>query len=418
MHKIAEKKWSEKIFRAYDIRGKYPEEINEDAAYKIARAFVRYLKFGGADGKILKIVINSDSRQSSPSLKEAFLDGLMDENVQVIDAGIATTPMHYFVVNKIEADGGAMVTASHLPIEFNGIKLSKKGAMPIGESAGMDEIKNDAIRGIFTAASQSEATHKVDVRREEFLEEYKQFLIFHFPLLKSEIIKFTSGGEISGLAFDSDGDRVMFKDKMGNAISGDIITALLAKKYAKHGEKIVYDLRSSRVVKEIIEMSGAAAIESRVGHAFIKPIMRKENAVFGGELSGHYYFRDFFFCDSGIFAALAVLDLMRVQKKSLNELVKPFLKYSKTPELNFKVAYKEKVMDKVAAYFSDTKISYLDGIKIEFLDPHTKKFGVGASWWFNLRPSNTEDLVRLNLEVNTPELLEEKKKILEDLLGQ
>src|SRR3990167_4717929 len=164
MHKIAQKSWSEGIFRAYDIRGKYPEEINEDAAYKIARAFARYLKLGVRSGELegapLKIVVSADARVSSPALKEAFLDGLLDEGVEIIDAGLTTTPMHYFIVNKTEADGGAMITASHNPAEFNGIKLTKKGAVPIGDGSGLGEIKGEATRGIFAAASQSEAVRK------------------------------------------------------------------------------------------------------------------------------------------------------------------------------------------------------------------------------------------------------------------
>ena len=162
MHKIAGKSWSEKIFKAYDIRGVYPAEINEDAAYKIARAFVRYLKLGSADGRILKILVSNDKRESSPALKEAFLDGLTDEGVEVIDAGLTTTPHHYFAVNVSEADGGAMITASHLPLEFNGFKLSNRGAMPLSEGAGMEEIKGDAIRGIFqNTDSEVKITKKI-----------------------------------------------------------------------------------------------------------------------------------------------------------------------------------------------------------------------------------------------------------------
>ena len=402
MHKIAQKGWSENIFKAYDIRGKYPEEFNEDAAYKIARAFARYLRLVrrslGEGG--LEIVVSSDARASSPALKEAFLDGLLDEGAEIIDAGLTTTPMHYFIVNKTGADGGAMITASHNPQEFNGIKLDKKNAIPIGIGAGMEEIKNDAIREIF-----QNSENRGKVVKKDFLNEYVEFLISKFPSLKSEIIKLTAGEKISGISFDSDGDRAIFRDEAGNVVRGDIITALLAQKYAKAGEKIIYDLRSSRVVKEEIEARGAKAVESRVGHAFIKPLMRKENAVFGGELSGHYYFRDFFFADSGVFAALVILDLLRIEQKPLSELVKPLMRYYKSDEINFKIKEKEKIIDKVAAHFSDAKISYLDGIKVDYPD-----------WWFNLRISNTEDLVRLNIEADVPELLEEKKKLLESLI--
>jgi len=480
MHKIAEKKWSENIFKAYDIRGKYPGEINEDAAYRIARAFARYLKLGNADGRLLKIAVSADARASSPSLKEAFLEGLENENVEIIDAGITTTPMHYFIVNRAEADGGAMITASHNPAVFNGVKLCKKGAVPIGEGAGMGEIKGDAVRGIFAAAG--EAAHsekiKIELKRKDFLDEYINFFEEKFPELKTHGLKLSAcmgngmatillpklfkkfpkikvkfihseldmtfpnheanplkaenlkdiqneaeiGDQDAGVSFDGDGDRVGFVDEKGDIIPGDIVTALLARYFTwkpdfqmETGFPVVYDLRSSRAVREEIERYGMRAVESRVGHAFIKALMRKENAVFGGEVSGHYYFRDFFFCDSAVFAVLAVLDLMRIEKKPLSELVEPLMRYAKSGEINFEVQNKDKAMDVIAAQFQDGRVSYLDGIKVEYWDesiPPVKR------WWFNLRPSNTEDLIRLNLEAATPELLEKKKKLLEELLRE
>ena len=482
MHKIAEKKWSEKIFKAYDIRGEYPKEINEDAAYKIARAFARYLALparmqgGGKENKRgLKIVISADARPSSPSLKEAFVDGLMDEGVEIIDAGLTTTPMHYYTVNISDADGGAMITASHNPAIFNGVKLSKRGAVPIGEGAGMEEIKADAVRGIFASVAGEEApTWKI--RAYDFLEKYIYFFEVHFPELRKfdgVVVADASNGMASillrrcfesfskikihlmhndldmtfpnheanplkaenlkdvqeevlkkkagiGISFDGDGDRVGFVDENGKIIPGDIITALLARYFAKTvsssksgfpgkpdfiPDAVIYDLRSSRSVREEIERLGMRAIESRVGHAFIKALMRKEKAAFGGEVSGHYYFRDFFYCDSAMFAAFAVLDLIRKEARPLSELVKPFLKYVKSEEINFEVVDKEKLLDKVASHFPEAKISYLDGIKIEY-----------PQWWFNLRISNTENLVRLNIEAVTPELLNEKKKLISELL--
>lgn len=401
MHKIAQKNWSADIFKVYDIRGRYPEEFNEDAAYNIARAFARYLRLGVRRER-LEVVVSSDARKSSPALKEAFSDGLLDEGVEIIDAELTTTPMHYFILNKTEADGGAMITASHNPVEFNGVKLSKKFAVSIGAGSGMEEIKNDAIRGIF-----QNLENRGQIIKKDFSDEYIEFLTSYFPSLKLDIIKLVSGDNGAGIVFDSDGDRAMFRDDKGNIIRGDIITALLARKYARLGEKIIYDVPSSRVVKEEVEKMGGRAIESRVGHSFIKALMKKENAVFGGELSGHYYFRDFFFADSAIFAVLAVLDLMRSQSASLGKLVKPLLRYAKSEEMSFIIKNKEQTLDKIASHFPDAKISYLDGIKIDYSD-----------WWFNLRPSNTEDLVRLNIEASTPELLEEKKKLLSELLSQ
>lgn len=469
MHKIAQKSWSEEIFKAYDIRGKYPEEINEDAVYRIARAFARYLKLGIRSERLenkLKIVISSDARTSSPVLKEAFINGLLDEAIEIIDAGLTTTPMHYFVVNKIDADGGAMITASHIPPPANGIKLSKRGAVPIYGGGGMEELKNDAIRGIFAAAPRqdegsAEGGNRGKVFKNNYLQDYIGFLTSHFsPLtarsfslvvcagngmtsillrklfskfpkmkieflhddldmtfpnheadpLKPENVKdvqdeMRSGKWDVGVSFDGDGDRVGFINKQGNRVGGDIITALLARYFAKAGEKIVYDLRSSRAAKEEIVRLGMVPVESRVGHAFVKAIMRQENAIFGGELSGHYYFRDFFFAESAIFATLALLDFMRLESKSLDELVKPLLKYAKSEETNFVVKDREKTLDNIAAHFSDGKISYIDGIKIDYPD-----------WWFNLRPAANENLLRLNLEAKTQKLLDEKKKLIEELL--
>lgn len=405
MHKIAQKSWSEAIFKAYDIRGRYPEEINEDAAYKIARAFARYVKLGVRSERLdeqLKIVVSADARASSPALKEAFLEGLLDEGAEVVDAGLTTTPMHYFILNKTGADGGAMITASHNPQDFNGFKLSKKDAVSIGFGTGMEEIKNDAVRGIFqNSARMGKAT------KQNFSGEYAEFLVSRFPRLKSEIIKFMASGEVPKEHFDFDGDRVVFSDERRRIVPGDIITALLTKKYAKPGEKIIYDVSSSRVVREEIEAAGGIAVESRRGHSFIKALMKKENAVLGGEASGHYYFRDFFYYDSGIFAGLAVLDLMRTSKKSLSELARPLMRYFKSEEINFVIKDREKVLDKIAAHFPDGKTSYLDGVKVEYPD-----------WWFNLRPSNTENLLRLNIEANSQEFLEEKKKILTELVGE
>ena len=509
MHKIAQKSWSEGIFKAYDIRGKYPEEINDDAVYKIARAFARYLRLGVQEKKDLKILVSTDARISSPALKEAFLDGLLDENVEIIDAGLTTTPMHYFVLNQSEADGGAMITASHNPAEFNGIKLSRKGAVPIGEGTGMEEIKADALRGIFMAApptesADSESGNRGKVFNKDFLEDYIQFFKNKFSDLAGHGIKFTAcagNGMTSillhelfgkfpkfkvgylhddldmsfpnheanplkeenlrdvqwsvlknksalGISFDGDGDRVGFVDEAGKFIPGDIVTALLVEYFSNYqatpdensrrgravspsnslnggrdGVKefsdgvagVVYDLRSSRVVREGIEKYGMRPIESRVGHAFMKKLMRDNDAILGGELSGHYYFRDFFFCDSAIFTILAMLDLLRLENKPLSELVRPLLRYVKSNELNYEVQDKERLLDKVVSYFPDAQIFYLDGIKVEYWDSSALP---GKKWWFNLRISNTEDLVRLNLEADNKELFEEKKKLVEELLSQ
>jgi phosphomannomutase len=215
-----------------------------------------------------------------------------------------------------------------------------------------------------------------------------------------------------GISFDGDGDRVGFVDEKGEVVGGDLITALLAQGLEEKGSAVIYDLRSSRVVREEIERLGMRPVESRVGHTFLKANMRKENAVMGGEVSGHYYFRDFFFADSAIFATLSVLDMLCRENEKFSEIVKPLRKYAHSGEINFDVSDKDKILDRVVAHFADAKISYLDGIKVEYWDSANLK----ESWWFSLRPSNTENLLRLNLEASSPELLAQKKKLLEELL--
>ncbi len=473
MHKIVLPKFSENIFKAYDIRGKYQEEINEDAAYKIARSYAMYLGLGSR-GKRLDIVVSFDDRPSSPALKKAFIEGLLDEGTNVVDVGLTTTPMHYFIVNKTDADGGAMITASHLPFEYNGIKLSKKGAEILGGGNGLEEIRNSALRGVFLNKSQ-----RGIVIEKNFKNDYLNFFEEKFSALKNYEIKINANLENTiveiffrdliarfpkfkinskkydfGISFDRDGDRIKFSDEHGKEIAGDIITALLIRRFKEdfnnhshlfeadiHSPKgehvsslspsltvrgwgirqlteggelpIVYSINSSRIVKEEIEKYGGKAIESRVGHSFMKKAMRQNDAIFGGELSGHYYFKDFFYCDSAIFTMFCIVDLLREQQKTLSELIGPLQKYYSTPELNFKVANKELYIDKAAAAFSDGKISYLDGIKIDYSDPENN----GTGWWFLLRPSNTEDLIRLRIEADTPELLEEKKKQILTLLN-
>src|SRR3989344_4997125 len=246
MHKIAIPKFSESIFKAYDIRGKYPEEINEDAAYKIARSYAMYLGLGSR-GNGLNIVVSSDERPSSPALKKAFIEGLLDEGANITNAGITTTPMHYFIVNKTNADGGAMITASHRPFEYNGIKLSRRKATVIGEGSGLEEIRNMTMRGVFSAKEKG----KVNIQN--FKEEYLSFFEKKFSELKNYKIKIKADTQNSVVgiffdelmsmfskfnlvvkkydlvvSFDRDGDRIKFSDENGNEIAGDIITALLA----------------------------------------------------------------------------------------------------------------------------------------------------------------------------------------------
>jgi phosphomannomutase len=467
---------SPSIFRAYDIRGIYPSEIDERAAYLIARAFAHQVRMmseppSGGTKKRLRMLVSSDARQSSPSLKESFVRGLLEEGVQVIDAGLTTTPMHTFCVHHTKADGGAMITASHNPAQFNGIKLMGPGGVPIAQGSGIEEIGHVAQRAIF-----SRKVSRGSIKKENFLPAYlhffkakfsdlasaqhcplpskkkcllmfdtgngmvglilrkllEQFPIFQFKILYEETdmtfphheanpIKpenmrdlqkaIQKNSVVLGAAFDGDGDRVGFVDEKGESIPGDFIIALLGRYFLeKSGSKeaVVFDgVRASRVVREEIEQIGGRAIEERVGHSFIKLAMRREHAIFGGEMSGHFYFKDFFNAESALFALLTILDILRRQKKLLSELVKPLKRYAKTPELNIAISKREVAMDRLASHFADANISWIDGVRIVY--PH---------WWVNARPAANEDLLRINIEADTPKLLEEKKKEIWNLLKQ
>lgn len=447
------------IFKAYDIRGIYPTELDGFAAYRIGRAYIKYLRHNPVlEGKI-QIVVSADARASSPELKAELIKGMCDEdaNLTVIDAGLSTTPMHYFLINHFNADGGVMVTASHNPKQYNGFKLSRRGAVPIFLGAGMEEVQNTVMRGIFETP-----TARGTVEEKTALDAYIDFLISSVDVasIKPFRIVCDLGNGMAGLvlpkllerlpvkakllfadidmafpnheanplneetledlkaavqeekadfgvAFDGDGDRIGFVTEQAEQVRGDFITALLAEYVLKQnaGGKVVYDLRSSRAVPEHIQELGGVPLESRVGHVFFKTLLRNEQAVVGGEISGHYYFRDFFNADSALFAFLTFLKLMSESDKSLSVVLKPLQRYAVSGELNFTVANKDQSMDAVAAHFHDGKVAYLDGLSIEYPD-----------FWFNLRASNTEPLLRLNLEARTQEILDKKLQEIQNFL--
>ncbi len=461
MHKIAAPKFSEKIFKAYDIRGVYPSEINEQAAYNIARAFVGYILLKKQGSRALKILVNRDDRVSSPALHKAFIDGLLDEGVMVVDGGLATTPMNYFMVNAVHADGAAMITASHNPQEYNGLKLSLAGTFAIGQGFGGDEIRNAAMRGIFLSAGNPTGISPSMVTKEDLTDEYISFFEERFAHLKNFEIHFVADASNGmaglllhrlfarfpkfqveylhddidmtfpnheanplkletlrdvqdlvvrsrasfGVSFDGDADRIGFVEEKGNIVLADIVTALFASSLDIKGERIIYDLRSSRVVKETITAHGGIPLECRVGHTPNNQEMHKQNAFFAGELSGHYYFRDFFFSDSALFALFMFLDILYREKKNFSALVAPLQKYAKSEEINFTISNKDQAIDSIVVYCKDGAISYLDGVKIDYPD-----------WWLSIRSSNTENLLRLNIEAKNSELLEQKKKLVGELL--
>lgn len=438
------------IFKAYDIRGIYPTDINEDDAYHIGRAVVAYLQ-----PKCLGI--GRDIRESSPALFESFCRGVMDGGANVLDLGIITTPMVYFAAGRLDVDAVVSLTASHNPPEYNGMKLALRGAIPVGENTGLKNIRDLAMKGEWEPADEKGSLQKEDVKHayygyfasfanfgdkkfkvvidtanamgvlelpiyEQFKENLEVINLYNdldHPFscheanpLKTETLdelreKVKEAGADLGIAYDGDADRIGFVDERGEIIPMDLVTGLLAKIILskRPGSTILYDLRSSKAVKEIIEENGGIAKECKVGHANIKKQMREEGAIFAGELSGHYYFEENSYAEAGTLPALLLLNLMAETGSTISELVAELRRYAHSGEINSEVADKDAVLQALKEKYADGKQHELDGLKVEY-----------PNWWFNVRPSNTEPLLRLNLEADTVELMEEKKEELLNLI--
>ena len=434
------------IFKAYDVRGIYGQELTDEIAYKFGRAFVTFLG-------CKRVVVGRDMRESSQKLEENLVKGITDQGANVMKIGLSTTPMLYFATAKLKYHAGINITASHNPAEYNGFKLVGKGAVPIGGETGIYDlarlIRKDSFtepkrkgrvsrRGSILADYVNNAISYVDVSElkkfsvvvdtangmgglviPDFLKKAGCDYEHMFPKLdgtfpnheanplKKETLRWLRSevknrGADLGVAFDGDADRIIFVDEKGNVVPGDLFTALISSQILKSGEgrKILYDLRSSRVVPEVIYENDGSPIETRVGHSIIKAHMRKEDAVFAGEVSGHYYLRDNFFIESPFIVFLLLLKLMTESKKPLSELVKPLRKYYNTGEINFEVKDKIGAIKRIRLAFPDAKRVYaLDGLTVVYDD-----------WWLNVRPSNTESLLRLTLESRAREKMEEMKK--------
>ncbi len=429
------------IFKAYDIRGLYGDQINEQTARDIGAALVQLLK-------AKSVVVGRDMRGSAPSISEALIEGITGEGCDVLDIGMCSTPMNYFSIGRFEMDAGVMVTASHNPAEYIGFKISREKAIPLSYETGIGEIEKLVVAGV----DHSDGP-KGKVTEREVIDDYKAHVLAFaenirplkmvvdtgngvvgpffkrifaeapieytplyfepdgtFPNHEANPLKLENMADLQakvretgadiGVAFDGDGDRSAYVDEKGTIITSDMITALIAREILgkEKGAGILYDLRSSWVVKEEIEKGGGVPYEDRVGHAYMKATMRKNGCAFGGELSGHYYFRDNYYADSGIIALIKLLNVMSAEKKPLSEIVAPLKRYFATGEINFEVEDKDGKMKELAEVFSDGEISHLDGISVKYPD-----------WWFNVRKSNTEPVLRLNLEAKTKELMEEKK---------
>jgi len=436
------------IFKAYDIRGVYPNDIDEATAKAIGSAFAVYL--GSRE-----IAVGYDMRLSSPSLKAAFVEGVTEQGVDVTDYGMLSTDMMYFAVASGNHSGGAQITASHNPKQYNGMKLVREGAFPLSGEAGINDIRDLITNGEVPAPSSKRGVVTNRSTIDPYVEHVMSFidptvikpfnvvldagsgtaaiaaprcfdrlpcrttkLCFeidgNFPNHEANPLIEENRRDITeevirqkadiGIAFDGDADRCFFIDGTGEFIAGDFVTALLAQAFLlkQPGSTIIYDLRASYAVKDVVTAHGGRALMNRVGHAFIKRRMRETNAVFGGEVTGHYYFRDNYYCDNGLIPALLMLELMSKHGKSLHELLEPLRqKYFISGEINTKLAHMDHVaakLDAIAKKYGDATQYRLDGLSVEYPD-----------WHFNVRPSNTEPLLRLNLEATTPEKMAAKR---------
>jgi phosphomannomutase len=422
------------IFKAYDIRGTVPDQLDAELARRIGAAFAR---FTGADG----ILVARDMRKSGLELSRSFAEGAVAQGVDVVDLGLASTDLIYFAAGALDRPG-AMFTASHNPARYNGIKLCLSGARPVGQDTGLDEIRrlveagvpeHRADRGRITVRSLIDdyAAHVRGFVDRSVLRPLRVVadtangmgglvvphvfdgLPFDVELLYPELdgsfpnhpadpiqpenlkdlqARVLETNADIGLAFDGDADRVFLVDERANPVSGSLTTAMVAKAMLeKHpGATIIHNLICSRTVREVILENGGTPVQTRVGHSFIKAVMADTGAVFGGEHSGHYYFRENFRADSGLIAALIVLELLSTAQQPLSEVRRPFERYTDSGEINTEVDDPRAVIERVAVAFADRPQERLDGLTVD-----------AGDWWFNLRPSNTEPLLRLNLEAPT-----------------
>jgi phosphomannomutase len=428
------------IFKAYDVRAIYPAQINGEVARRVGRAFIDYL--GGAPKRI---AVGRDVRLSSPEIAGSFIEGARSEGAEITDIGVVGTDMMYFYVASRDLDGGAIITASHNPKEWNGVKMVRRGALALSGDAGIKEVREALLAGRFAAdpgdvgpPSRSEAVSDdyarhclsfIDASRVSRLKVVldtgngmgaigAQAILPQLPL---ELVKmyFDLDGSFPnhppdpleeanrreimdrvvqekadlGIAWDGDADRCFFIDDTGAFVPGDFVTALLGEQFCQRepGARIVYDVRASRAVRDRVHAAGGTALMHRVGHAFIKKRMRDENAAFGGEVSGHFYFRDNWYADNGMIPAVMVLEMLGRSGQRFSQLLAPLrARYHISGEINSKVADVPAAMQRLEEKYQDGEITRLDGVSVDY-----------PEWHFNVRPSNTEPLLRLNLEAYT-----------------
>lgn len=441
------------IFKAYDIRGKVGDELNNEVVEKIGKAMADWLPEKGV------VAVGCDMRPDSKGFSSAIIKGLRQQGRDVWDIGEVTSDMIYFAVGNYNLAGGAMITASHNPGEYNGIKLCREQAKPIGEETGLFEIRDAVIANKFTPAqTQGKVTEKditepwiehalsfIDAETLKplkivvdagngmagkifpELEPYVPFEVIEMyfeldgtfpnhianPLVPenlNDLIKMVKSKKADvGIAFDGDGDRAVLVDDKGNALSGTVMTAMLAKYFLSKnpGATILHNAITGNVANDTIIEYGGKPIRTKVGHSFIKNDMRKHKAIFAGEHSGHYYFADNYMADSGLIAALIGLAILSDSNKKLSNLVAPYRKYFNIDETNFEVTDKQATMQKIAEEFSDAKADWLDGLTLTFKDG-----------WINVRPSNTEPLLRFNAEASTQQALDGYAQKVTEIISQ
>jgi len=433
------------IFKAYDVRGIYGQDLTDEIAYRIGRAAALYLQ-------VPEIAVGRDMRLSSPQLAAAIIQGITDQGVNAIDLGMTTTDELYFAVGKFNYAAGVMITASHNPGKYNGMKFCRAQAFPISLESGLADIRDLAIRGEFP-----EPSNKGQVIQRDVTEEYISHALSFIDVSKIKPLKVVidAGNGMAGLvmprvfkhlpctliplyfeldgnfpnhpaspiepenmedlqkkvretgadlgaAFDGDADRMFPVDEHGDVVDGSMVTAIVSQSLLRKqpGSTILYNLIVSKSVPELVQKMGGNAVRTRVGHSYIKAEMRRLNAIFGGEHSGHFYFRDNWFADSGLIAFLITLELVSIEGKPLSELLKPLDKGVRSGEINSTVNDVQGKLQALEEHFGKQaqSVDHLDGITLDFGD-----------WWFNVRPSNTEPLLRLNVEANSRELMEQKR---------
>jgi phosphomannomutase len=444
------------IFKAYDVRGLYPTQLNEQVARDVGLAF-RYLLDDEDRAHGNTVVVSRDMRVHSEPLCEALIDGLLSGGLDVMDIGLATTPMNYFAVGHLKAAGGIQVTASHNPAEYNGLKFSHSEARPVSGDHGipllearvqaqeltpadhegqrshgdvfdsygehvlafLDPPEGRRLKVVVDAANGMGSIYRPLLERMNLdLDPLYFELDGSFPNHEANPLKLENLQDLStrvreigadlGVCFDGDADRAAFVDETGAPVGSDLSTALIAGELLERapGQPVLYDLRSSRAVSEYIRECGGIPVRERVGHSFMKATLRQKNGVFGGELAGHYYFRDNYYADCALLAVVEMINLLRKKGNSLSQLVAPIARYAKTPEINFVVDDKQGKIRQLAERFDDGQIDYLDGITVQYDD-----------WWFNVRPSNTEPYLRLVMEAANEQDLAQHREELFGLLG-